>query len=291
MITAMPLFPPFLLCLSLVTSLHLRQSTSLGLLASDVDTLNSNLVTLGDQAVDDGDTRDRLADTGFAFSNDVYSGLLNSEIMDRQDDLRAAQQQADRVRSELEDMGCSRWGSCDGCSGDKGCVWCSAERVCVSGDDRGPLAGECTDFRTSCGCEDAEDCQQCQRQWNCAWCAADDMCLSAGDYCDQWQSQDCPATAERSDFPLDPEAVQMQRDLSVSVARAADLQRELALLQSQLEATLTQTPPSDPSFRYAPPPPLQGFSTRVDAASQSQRKQPARTAANCADSGRRSAGG
>ena len=231
----------------------LEETSTLGLIAEGIETLNRNLqssvTTLSDQQ------------TAFATQQEatnhqllsLQAEQLRNQIDEDQFQINDLQRQIDGLQVSIEaaDLGCEANADCRSCAQGSSCVWCVATQSCMTGGPDGPDNGECANYEyqmcQSEICESIETCRECLERSDCGWCLSGADCVPAAQadsLCDAayyFQASlgsgfnTCPAGTD-GDNQDTSEGDYRVREVQIYQDRIVDLQGEIDRLNEELDS-------------------------------------------------------
>lgn len=233
-----------------------RYSTPEGQIAAGLELVNDNLVATSDQITDEANLLLEKLRRAVQLIGDAVSAILQDEIFQREAQLTHYRNEIQEVLIQINDASgvCEQYPGCLACIQDQACVWCGSLGRCTTGDDLGPLNGECEDFYyRECparNCTDYTSCLECLTDSACEWCVGSAECADTGETeCDpaflvtELSGGSCPVTDEQllssysTDTPLnipDMRLPALESQLLDLEAQAARLRDEINLLGNSL---------------------------------------------------------
>ena len=163
----------------------LRQSqytrTSQGRLASGLDTLGGDLVSLREGINQDDRNAVNQVNADLSTSSVTITGALDLALENRLEELQTLRTRIEDIRHILNDAvaTCGSRSSCGNCTSEPNCIWCVSSHTCMAGDNSGGVMEYCDVYEhgeCSIGCEQYNVCASCVLQ-ECGWCQASHQCL------------------------------------------------------------------------------------------------------------------
>jgi len=266
----------------------LAESTSLGLIAEGLETLNQNLQS-SISALNTQQTSfaSQQQATNLALLS-LQAEQVRDQIEDDQFQIQSLQRQIDGLEVEIEaaDLGCPANADCRSCAQDASCVWCVATQSCVSGGEQGADDGECADFEyrmcQSAVCESITNCRDCLERTDCGWCLSGADCVlavQADSLCDpayyfqaslSGDFNTCPSRTDGNSQDTSQGDYRV-REVQVFEDRIAALQTEIGRLsgeQDTLNRLISTETAVEPVVAFGS---LEGLGERVDQRAQEER--------------------
>lgn len=166
-------------------SFALKQSTSQGLLAAEIEAIGEQTADFSNQASDAFKSLNKKFESEQNFTSSTSEALISSKITELETEYARVEAKLQPLRDLYvkESKNCKEHLSCDTCKTSKSCVWCTVEEKCVNGDEQGPTEGDCSDYLyQECsypGCEEYQDCESCISDPVCGWCSIGHSCYES----------------------------------------------------------------------------------------------------------------